>query len=565
MKRGAVVGLSLAVDQRDHRGLRRRPGGILGSTGARRAPRPPPAHPRRPVRPTGGIIRVATQRPAAPLDPIAMQDLVELRPRRPVVRVPARPSIRRPATSGRVWPCRGSPTTTTASGRSSCDTDATWHDGSPFTADDVVATMDRLAAAGNAGPEGRHRRGLGRGHGSDDRDLHAARAPTATSRISCRSSTPSRSSRPVAYETGTTAGRATRPGPAPGSSTTTTQHDRRRLLAQRRPGGAARPRSTAIEFSFFDETGPMVTAYQGGQIDAIVQFDVNSGRVALQRPELQGQRGGHDQPPPDLDARGHRPVHRQARPPGPGPDAGSGRDDPAAVQGPGPSSANDHVIFSVYPYFDESVSRSGRATSTRPSSCSPTPARRDLTADLHVATAYLEIADLAVLLQEPGRRRRGSPSNPAVESLGTFYGAQWCPAEPADPPCSGAAELGIVDYGHRATPDVFLNAALATKGIWNSSQYTSAGVRRRVRRVPGGRRRRRPEGRVHEDRDDPHRGRPDRDPVHLLRSCRVTRRSSAASTRARSGRCSSRRHRRPDRSLSWGRLTAVPAQPHLRR
>ena len=32
---------------------------------------------------------------------------------------------------------------------------------------------------------------------------------------------------------------------------------------------------------------------------------------------------------------------------------------------------------------------------------------------------------------------------------------------------------GIVDYGHRATPDVYLNAALSTGGIWNSSQYSS--------------------------------------------------------------------------------------------
>jgi peptide/nickel transport system substrate-binding protein len=30
-----------------------------------------------------------------------------------------------------------------------------------------------------------------------------------------------------------------------------------------------------------------------------------------------------------------------------------------------------------------------------------------------------------------------------------------------------------VDYGHRATPDVYLNAALKTNGIWNSSQYAS--------------------------------------------------------------------------------------------
>ena len=47
------------------------------------------------------------------------------------------------------------------------------------------------------------------------------------------------------------------------------------------------------------------------------------------------------------------------------------------------------------------------------------------------------------------------------------------PDRPADPPCAGAAELGIVDYGHRATPDIYLNAAFATSGDWNSSQYSS--------------------------------------------------------------------------------------------
>ena len=94
-----------------------------------------------------------------------------------------------------------------------------------------------------------------------------------------------------------------------------------------------------------------------------------------------------------------------------------------------------------------------------------------VTADLH-AGELLEIPDLAVLIKS-GAEQAGITLNVAVEPLDTFYGAQWCPGEPADPPCSGAAELGIVDYGHRATPDVYLNAALSTKGIWNSSQYSN--------------------------------------------------------------------------------------------
>ena len=41
-----------------------------------------------------------------------------------------------------------------------------------------------------------------------------------------------------------------------------------------------------IEFIFFTDTGPMVTAYQGGQVDAIVQFDVNSGAALFDDPNF---------------------------------------------------------------------------------------------------------------------------------------------------------------------------------------------------------------------------------------------------------------------------------------
>ena len=74
---------------------------------------------------------------------------------------------------------------------------------------------------------------------------------------------------------------------------------------------------------------------------------------------------------------------------------------------------------------------------------------------------------------EPGRPRPGSRSRRPVGTTTRSTTLQWCPPKPADPPCSGAAEFGIVDYGHRATPDVFLNSAFKTKGVWNASQYSS--------------------------------------------------------------------------------------------
>ena len=39
---------------------------------------------------------------------------------------------------------------------------------------------------------------------------------------------------------------------------------------------------------------------------------------------------------------------------------------------------------------------------------------------------------------------------------------------------AGSAEFGIVDYGHRPVPDVYLLKAFKGGGDWNSSQYASA-------------------------------------------------------------------------------------------
>ena len=55
-----------------------------------------------------------------------------------------------------------------------------------------------------------------------------------------------------------------------------------------------------------------------------------------------------------------------------------------------------------------------------------------------------------------------------MQGTDTFY-TSWC----ATYPCAGGVEFGIVDYGHRPTPDAFLNAAYTTGGVWNSAQYAS--------------------------------------------------------------------------------------------
>ena len=64
-----------------------------------------------------------------------------------------------------------------------------------------------------------------------------------------------------------------------------------------------------------------------------------------------------------------------------------------------------------------------------------------------------------------------------------FYGEFWCAGAEwgAQPdtggptrPCGASSPVGIVDYGHRPVPDIFLTRALQTDGDWNSSNYASS-------------------------------------------------------------------------------------------
>ena len=77
------------------------------------------------------------------------------------------------------------------------------------------------------------------------------------------------------------------------------------------------------------------------------------------------------------------------------------------------------------------------------------------------------------MLIQSNAQEAGFNLEPVVESLDTFYNAQWCPPDPKDPPCSGAAEPGSSTTVTARRRTCTLNAALKTEGIWNSSQYNS--------------------------------------------------------------------------------------------
>ena len=154
IKRGTVVGLSMASISAviaACSGTTNSPAASTGgsapapSTGGASAPAGSPT--------SGGTIRIACQRPAGPLDPVAMIDLASygltaqtfeflctLAPNATDI-APGLAESWTPNDDNSVW------TFKLRSG-------VKWQDGKDFTSADVVATMDRLVAAGNSGIKG---------------------------------------------------------------------------------------------------------------------------------------------------------------------------------------------------------------------------------------------------------------------------------------------------------------------------------------------------------------------------------------------------------------------------
>jgi peptide/nickel transport system substrate-binding protein len=103
------------------------------------------------------------------------------------------------------------------------------------------------------------------------------------------------------------------------------------------------------------------------------------------------------------------------------------------------------------------------------------------TVDVELRTGDLqEIPDLAAIIQQ-NAAEAGINIQVNTQSNSTFYENAWCPelygvesSDAATLPCESSALFGIVDYGHRPTPDVYLSSAFATGGVWNSSNWANS-------------------------------------------------------------------------------------------
>jgi peptide/nickel transport system substrate-binding protein len=143
--------------------------------------------------------------------------------------------------------------------------------------------------------------------------------------------------------------------------------------------------------------------------------------------------------------------------------------------------ANDHVVHPSFASFDDSMEQRQRNVELARQLLSDAGYPDGFETTLQVGQIG-EVPQIAAIVEQ-SLTEVGITAPVGVTPNSDFYGEYWCAGasygtqpETSGPgrPCGASAELGMVDYGHRPTPDVFFQRALATDGDWNAANYSSA-------------------------------------------------------------------------------------------
>ncbi len=408
----------------------------------------------------GGIIKVAAQAPAKTLDPIAMADLGAYG-----VVAQCFEYLAGLADNGDIGPGLATEWTPNADSTEwtfKLREGVKWQSGGDFTADDVVATMERIVDKGD-------KLGGAIAAGSvTAKDpmtvVFKLAEPNASLPYLVSIYNPQSPITPKDYVAGTSLD-AKPDGTGPWKLTKYDPTTGATFAANDAYWGG-RPKLDGIDWQYFTDGASMVTAMQSGSVDALVQFSVVGGDALLNDPNFNTIK---------MRTATHREIWfntakgqftdkrvRQA--------FALSIDRQALIDTLFKGNAdigNDHVIAPLYSFFSDKVPQRTRDVAKAKALLAEAGFKDGIKADLH-AIDLGEVPQLAELLQAQVKEA-GFDLTLAVESGTTFYDKQWCQSYP----CAGSAELGIVDYGHRATPDVYLLKAFRSGGDWNSSQYKS--------------------------------------------------------------------------------------------
>ena len=417
----------------------------------------------------GGTLRIAAQTPAGPLDPVAMADLGTYTP---VVTsfeylvnalgsklTPMLAESWKPNADASVWTFK-------------LRKGVKWHDGSAFTAADVVATMDRLA-----GSNLKASIKAGSTKAVDDLTVEITlNSPDGQFPWQVGAYNPQSVITPKDYALGTTldkkptgtgAFKLTKYDPATGAT----------YIANADYWGG-KPNLDGLQFIYSTDIATQISGLQGGAADAIVQFSVVGGDALLADKNLTID---------VIKGSAHRQIWMNTRE-GDFKDVkvrqavALGLDRQALIdnvlKGKG-DLGNDHPIAPIYPFFDATQAQRVRDIAKAKQLL------KDAGKEGLAATMYFpqlqEIPQLAQLVQS---QLKEIGMNVTLSQEKKVDDEDWCKVydskvEPAG--CDGGKDFGIVDYGARGVPDVYLIKAYAT-GEWNSAHYISEPLRAAVKK-----------------------------------------------------------------------------------
>ncbi|MFZ4810949.1 MAG: ABC transporter substrate-binding protein [Ilumatobacteraceae bacterium] len=225
-----------------------------------------------------------------------------------------------------------------------------------------------------------------------------------------------------------------------------------------------------LEYKFFSDVGAQVAAFQSGDVDVLVKFEVSGGESLLDNPDVTVY---------ELASANHRQIHMRTTE---GPFAkkeirqamAHAIDRQAWVDGlfQGKASiANDTPFFDVFP---SSGTRKDAAFDLEKAKSLVAAGGGGFDVTLY-GINYFEGPDLAVLIKNAAKE---IGINVDIQLRDDYYDVNW--VRTYDPTVPGS-DIGITDFGHRGVPDVYLNAPLRSfdkqpdsGGVWNAAEYSSA-------------------------------------------------------------------------------------------
>jgi peptide/nickel transport system substrate-binding protein len=229
-------------------------------------------------------------------------------------------------------------------------------------------------------------------------------------------------------------------------------------------GGQVMP--DRIEASFYNDYQPQILALQGGQIDVIQQIPVLQGVGLLNDPNvgiITTPSTAHQQVHmrTDLDPFKDKRVRRAIA---------LCLDRPKIVQGLMKGKAqlgNDSPFAAAFPSTDKTVPQREKNIAEAKKLMEAAGMSKGFQTTL-TTEKYLEIPDYAVLIQN-AVKAIGGKIKVNVLDQGAYYGDAVYGKSPwLD------SDMGITDYGHRGVPNVFLSAPLMSDGTWNAAHFKNA-------------------------------------------------------------------------------------------